>query len=278
MGSFGLINRENVTILSAALLTASEKLVSALWDLLARHGLQAIPWICQNDGTLMALDHALRFPVLTIGGGPANAMRGAARLSGVHDALVADVGGSKTDIGLLLAGHPAQSVSERAIGGVRTSLRMPIVTSVPVGGASTALDGGELPATAQRLIAEGVDQTKNSGGDQPLLVVGGAATLLGEGIAGVSEIVRPEHADVAGAFGAAVAEASGYVDRLVRLDEGNREAVLAELRDRALAEATRAGAHPKHTEITDVEEIPLAYLTNGSSRVWVKAAGPIQGF
>ena len=49
----------------------------------------------------MGMDYAIRYPVLTIGSGPANSLRGAAFLTGYADALVADVGGTSTDVGVL---------------------------------------------------------------------------------------------------------------------------------------------------------------------------------
>ena len=57
----------------------------------------------------MVLDHALRYPVLTIGSGPANSVRGAAFLTGNSDSLVVDVGGTSTDVGVLVNGFPRES-------------------------------------------------------------------------------------------------------------------------------------------------------------------------
>ncbi|MFC7101269.1 hydantoinase/oxoprolinase family protein [Nonomuraea rubra] len=54
----------------------------------------------------MTLEHAARLPVSTIGSGPANSLRGAAYLSGVADAVVVDVGGTSTDLGVLAGGFP----------------------------------------------------------------------------------------------------------------------------------------------------------------------------
>ena len=45
--------------------------------------------------------------------------------------------------------------------------------------------------------------------------------------------------------------------------------------DEARVQAVRAGADPESIEIVEVEEIPLAYLTNPASRIRVKAAGPL---
>ena len=43
--------------------------------------------------------------------------------------------------------------------------------------------------------------------DVPVIVVGGGAALCGDVLPGVSTVVRPEHADVANAVGAAIPQA-----------------------------------------------------------------------
>ena len=52
-------------------------------------------------------------PVLTIGSGPANSVRGAAFLTGSSDSLVIDVGGTSTDVGVLVNGFPRGVVAGR---------------------------------------------------------------------------------------------------------------------------------------------------------------------
>ena len=88
-------------------------------------------------GGLITLEYALEFPVLTIGCGPTNSIRGAAHLSGATDALVVDIGGTTTDIGVLVDGFPRQSAHAVEIGGIRTNFRMPDVLSVGLGGGTT---------------------------------------------------------------------------------------------------------------------------------------------
>lgn len=48
-------------------------------------------------------------PVCTFASGPTNSMRGAAFLSGVQDAIVVDIGGTTTDVGVLKDGFPRQA-------------------------------------------------------------------------------------------------------------------------------------------------------------------------
>src|SRR5699024_6108845 len=103
---------------------------------LQARGIRARVWFGQNDGTLMSHDYARRFPVLTIGSGPTNSIRGASHLSRVPDGLVVDIGGTTTDIGVLVGGFPRQSAQAVSIGGIQTNFRMPDVLSVGLGGGS----------------------------------------------------------------------------------------------------------------------------------------------
>ncbi|CAK8742121.1 hypothetical protein SODG_005441 [Sodalis praecaptivus] len=84
----------------------------------------------------MPLHQARTFPILTIASGPTNSLRGAARLSSLQQALVVDVGGTTTDVGVLCGGFPRQSAMEAEIGGVRTNFRMPDIASIGLGGGS----------------------------------------------------------------------------------------------------------------------------------------------
>lgn len=135
VGSLGLLERENATVLNEALVRTAQRVIGAVRAGLEATGLgDAVVFFAQNDGTLMSLDHASDFPVLTIGSGPANSIRGAAHLTGVTDAVVADVGGTSTDVGMLVNGFPRESAAGVRIGGIATNFRMPDLVSIAVGG------------------------------------------------------------------------------------------------------------------------------------------------
>lgn len=151
IGSIGLLERENATILNAALVRTLGDMADGFARSLAAHGIDADIYFGQNDGTLMRLDFALRYPVFTIGCGPTNSIRGAAHLSGVSDALVVDIGGTTTDIGVLVNGFPRQSSHAVEIGGIRTNFRMPDVLSVGLGGGTIVRDGGARSAVPGNL-------------------------------------------------------------------------------------------------------------------------------
>lgn len=137
IGSMGLIERENATILNAALWKVAERFTDGFAQSLQDEGItSADVYLSQNDGTLMTMEHARRYPILTVACGPTNSIRGASYLSHLRDAIVIDVGGTTTDFGVIQNGFPRESSVAVTIGGVRTNFRMPDVVSIGLGGGS----------------------------------------------------------------------------------------------------------------------------------------------
>jgi len=136
IGRIGLLERENAAILNACLGQLAAITVNGFEQAIAELGISAPLYLTQNDGTLMVADFARTYPVLTIASGPTNSMRGAAFLSGLTDAVVVDIGGTTTDIGMLTHGFPREASVAVEVGGVRTNFRMPDVYSVGLGGGS----------------------------------------------------------------------------------------------------------------------------------------------
>lgn len=169
IGRFGLLERESATALNASLTSVVRVATDGLTDTLASEGVIAPVYLSQNDGTLMSLERALRYPVLTIASGPTNSLRGAALLSGHRDAVVIDVGGTTADFGALIAGFPRESAIAVEIGGTHTNFRMPDLVSIGVGGGTvvraaapdTPGDGrarrGNGPAPANADVSIGPD-------------------------------------------------------------------------------------------------------------------------
>lgn len=143
VGRTGLLPRENATVLNASLHRLGHETVGAFRAAFAALGLTCPLYLTQNDGTLMAAEFAERYPVFTIASGPTNSMRGAAFLTGLSDAAVIDIGGTTTDIGMLVAGFPRTRSEGAAIGGVPTNFRVPDVYSFGLGGGSIVRPGGK---------------------------------------------------------------------------------------------------------------------------------------
>jgi len=136
LGRIGLLERENVTMLNAALQQIGRKTVDAFGRALIEAKIDAPFYLTQNDGTVVMADVAAQYPVYSFASGPTNSMRGAAFLTGLENAMVADVGGTTTDIGCLINGFPREANNIVEIGGVRTLFRMPDLLPIGLGGGS----------------------------------------------------------------------------------------------------------------------------------------------
>ena len=290
-------------------------------------GVAAPLYFSRNDGTIASIEDTVRQPVYSFACGATNSMRGGAFLSGLKEAIVADVGGTTTDVGLLRHGFPHEANSVVEVGGVRTLFRMPDVISIGLGGGSIVAEGGRrigprsvgfrltaealvfggtvatatdyavamglakigegvdpttFPRTAKAafmercrgLVEETVDRAKIQSGDLPLLAVGGAALLVPDEVAGITEVIRVDYAECANAVGAALAQVSGEVDRIYR--DIPRDDALENARQLATERAVTAGACEDTLELIDLEEVPLAYLPGQSVRVRARVVGDMR--
>ena len=134
IGSVGLLERENATILNAAIVDVARSTADGFVAALKQEGIDAKVFFGQNDGTLMSIEYTVKYPILTIACGPTNSLRGASYLTNQSDAIVVDVGGTTTDVGVLISSFPRQSSLAVEIGGVRTNFRMPDITAIGLGG------------------------------------------------------------------------------------------------------------------------------------------------
>ena len=143
LGRLGLPERENAAGLNACLTGLAATTIAAFSTALADSGLGTGTrlFLTQNDGTLLDLDRAARYPVLTFASGPTNSMRGAALLAGVDHGLVVDVGGTTADFGALVGGYPRQANAAVEVGGVRTLFQLPDLLSIGLGGGSVIRAG-----------------------------------------------------------------------------------------------------------------------------------------
>ena len=125
----------------------------------------------------------------------------------------------------------------------------------------------------QARVETAVDRVKLSGEDVPVVLVGGGSILLGDALAGASEVLQPEHAGVANAIGAAIAQVGGQMERVYSLETGGRAEAIADCSAGAVQRAVAAGADPASVEVVDVEEVPLTYVPSNATLVRVRAVG-----
>jgi N-methylhydantoinase A/oxoprolinase/acetone carboxylase beta subunit len=194
IASVGLLERENAAVLNSALIEVAHAAVSGFERAIRELGIAATLYLGQNDGTLMSVDYALRYPIFTIASGPSNSIRGAAYLSGLRDALVVDIGGTTSDIGVLQKGFPRESGVAVEIGGVRTNFRMPDLVSIGLGGGSCVVANGEVRVGPDSVGYRLTEEAFIFGGNQLTatdLAVAAGRIVLGDPsrVAGVSRAV-----------------------------------------------------------------------------------------
>lgn len=153
VGGLGLIERENSAILNAGLSKLAAELVSGLESAIASCGLSAPLYVSHNDGTLMNGPQVSEFPIFACAAGPTNSIRGAAFLTGLQDAIVVDVGGTTTDVGILAKGLARESSTAIDLGGVKTNFSMPDVLSVALGGGTiVAQEESQTPSLSKESV------------------------------------------------------------------------------------------------------------------------------
>jgi N-methylhydantoinase A/oxoprolinase/acetone carboxylase beta subunit len=143
IGRLSMLERENATIINAALTPLAARVVDGFKEAFANLDIHAPLFLSQNDGTLMSAEYCKRFPVATLASGPTNSMRGAAFLSRVRDCIVVDVGGTTSDVGVLQGGLTREAAVSVELAGVRSNFRMPDMVSIGLGGGSIVRESGD---------------------------------------------------------------------------------------------------------------------------------------
>ena len=376
IGQIGLLQRENSAILNESLKPLCRKTIAQFNSALSDIGIRCPIYLTKNDGTVMENDLAMEYPVHTISSGPTNSMRGAAYMSGVKDALVVDIGGTTTDVGLISKGFPRLSSKEFRICGIRTNFNIPDVKSIGLGGGSYVRPEGNdvnvgpqsaglkiveeslvfsspgkiekklITATdisvaamisslgnsenvkhleksfvekavkvIKRKLEDCIDEAKTTSEDIPVILVGGGHILVDKNdkLEGVSEIIIPEHSEVANAIGAALSQVAGSVENVKSLEDNinlpemekrilesmkpdmseeekrnTQKAIrnnfykkvhstlLKEARQLARDKAIKNGAEEKSIYVLEEGDIPLAYLPGSASRFYVKVIGDLE--
>lgn len=146
--------RALTTLLNARLIPEIAALLDAVEAMLSDEGIVAPLMVVTGDGSLVAAAVARTQPVETLLSGPAASIVGAAFLAGLDDALVADVGGTTTDIALLRGGRPRLSPGGATVGGHATMVEAIEVHTAGLGGDSEVRLGpdGGLALGPRRLV------------------------------------------------------------------------------------------------------------------------------
>ncbi len=185
--------------------------------------------ILKADGGTLPLDAALREPIQSIFSGPAASTMGvlAQRPQG-GTSVVVDVGGTTTDLALILDGEPLFSSHGASLDGIYLPTRAFAVRSLPLGGDSAVAVQGGVPT----LLITRAGIAACLGGPQPTLT--DVLRLLGWTALGDLNRARAALAQVADAVGLSVDQIAAQIveQALSRLEKGIAEMFLAWRRER----------------------------------------------
>ena len=138
---------------------------------------------------------------------------------------MADVGGTSTDVGVLVGGFPRESAAAVEIGGIRTNFRMPDVLAIALGG-GTIVRGGDGAVTLgpDSVGFELSTRALVFGGDTPTLTDAAVAAGRAE-VGGQRHRRRGSRRCCADGLEAADALLADAIDR-VKVGRGDRPLVL----------------------------------------------------
>lgn len=140
--SLGAPRRALTAALNARMVPPIKELIASVQKILSRHRIDAPLMLVKGDGSLASLDNAIEKPIGAVLSGPAASVIGACRLSGLDNAIVADMGGTTTDIAIVSNGQPQLSDDGANIGDWKPMVEAVRVNSIGLGGDSEVRFGG----------------------------------------------------------------------------------------------------------------------------------------
>ncbi|MCL6609944.1 MAG: hydantoinase/oxoprolinase family protein [Peptococcaceae bacterium] len=152
-GQLNFPRRVMSTLLTCATREKYQFFADSVLAALDKRGIRCPVYILKADGGTMPLHKSLDSPVETIFSGPAASILGVqALIPPGETAVVVDIGGTTSDLALILSGQPLLSSKGANIDGKMTHVRALAVKSVPVGGDSVVEQvGKEIILLSERM-------------------------------------------------------------------------------------------------------------------------------
>jgi N-methylhydantoinase A/oxoprolinase/acetone carboxylase beta subunit len=179
-GSLNFARRIATTYLNAAVYPIHKAFFDAVLNSLSVKGLRLPLRLLKADGGNMKLEASVEYPAQTILSGPAASTMGAvAMAAGDEDAIVMDIGGTTTDLAVLIGRAPVLAPHGIAIGPYRTLIRSLETLSIGMGGDSAVrLKNGRLTVGPDR--------------EGPALLFGGRVPTPTDALAVIGDIVHDD--------------------------------------------------------------------------------------
>lgn len=143
----GVLNfprRIATTYLNAALYGVHREFSTALTQILSERNLKAPRFLLKPDGGTVDLEKSSALPAGTAQSGPAASVMGALALDGCKGTtLVLDIGGTTTDMAVVIDGVPLRAPFGIRLGSFRTLIRSLLTRSIGLGGDSEVRMGAD---------------------------------------------------------------------------------------------------------------------------------------
>ncbi|HPS90530.1 MAG TPA: hydantoinase/oxoprolinase family protein [Methanothrix sp.] len=205
-GQLNFPRRAATTMLTAATKDSYDLFARDVAAALKERKINSPVYILKADGGTLPLDKSVQMPVETIFSGPAASIMGVLALTDPgQSSVIVDIGGTTTDLALILSGKPLLSAKGAKVGSLLTHVRAFAVKSIAIGGDSAvAVSGGSLSVGPHR--------------DGPPLCMGGmgptptdALRVLGLTSIGDLSLAEKAMRIVAGSLGCTAKEAATKV-------------------------------------------------------------------
>ena len=221
-GKLNFPRRVATSMLTSATREPYQAFVSKIKNALLERNIKAPVYILKADGGTLPVEKSVAFPVETIFSGPAASTIGALALTAEREtSVVVDIGGTTTDLALILSGKPLLASKGAKLGSFLTHVRAFAVRSIPVGGDSvvSVVEKGENDSNGLIEVTVGPERAG------PAYCMGGEKTtptdalrVLGLVEVGILERAREAVGNVATRLGKSELEtASLIVDKTTQL-------------------------------------------------------------
>ncbi len=239
-GSLNFARRIATTYLNAAVYPIHKSFFDAVLNSLSAKGMHLPLRLLKADGGNMKLEASIEFPAQTILSGPAASVMGAvAMAAGDEDAIVMDIGGTTTDLAVLIGRAPVLAPHGITIGPYRTLIRSLETLSIGMGGDSAVrLRNGRLTVGPDR--------------EGPAVLFGGSVPTPTDALAVIGDMTHDD-------CGRACAGLKPLADRMGVAVEALSEQVVETACRAMLEAAARLTAHINAKPVYTLHELKEGY-------------------
>lgn len=135
-GQLNFLKRAATALLNAQLIPIIKEFTDAMRQTLTDRGIHAPIAMVRGDGSLMSEEFARERPIETLVSGPASSVAGGIRLSGSRNCIIADMGGTTTDLAIVQDGRVSLAEEGISVGNWKVGAKSIRMRTIGLGGDS----------------------------------------------------------------------------------------------------------------------------------------------